>query len=220
MSADSSPLDEQQSNLTGLRDRFPGYFPPDGDQVKDFITYGMVAFDTNALFDVYRFNEQARAEYLASLHLLSNRLWIPNRVGQELLERRLTIIKECSTAGDVLATDLSKAFGAVIQILREFGNRRGLSRNQIAQLEDLATRTRDEITESAADFYSFGLKLDESLKGDPILQQLDFLLDGKVGPPLLDVAKAEAEALKRLEAEIPPGYRDWRRKKAALSATA
>jgi hypothetical protein len=43
MSADSSPLDEQQSNLTGLRDRFPGYFPPDGDQVKDFITYGMRA---------------------------------------------------------------------------------------------------------------------------------------------------------------------------------
>ncbi|WP_433469991.1 PIN-like domain-containing protein [Spirillospora sp. CA-128828] len=40
-----------------------------------------MAVDTNALFDVYRFNKEACEEYLATLRLLGNRLWIPNRVG-------------------------------------------------------------------------------------------------------------------------------------------
>jgi hypothetical protein len=52
---------------------------------------GLVAFDTNALFDLYRFNSQARNEYLDSMRLLGDRLWIPNRVAEELLNGPISV---------------------------------------------------------------------------------------------------------------------------------
>jgi predicted nucleic acid-binding protein len=191
-----------------LRDHFPGYFPPDDDQVKALITHGMVAFDTNALLDIYRLQPHARAEYFAALGKLGDRLWIPHRVAQELLERRLSVIRECSSAIDVLAAELEKAFEGVAPIIRMFGNRRGLSDGQVAKLEQLATNTRNEIITQAEAYYSFELAVDSSLKGDDILNELIVLLDGKIGPPLADMKAAEAEAERRIEFSIPPGYRD------------
>ncbi|MFG1850814.1 PIN-like domain-containing protein [Actinomadura geliboluensis] len=204
----SEQPDERQPDLAGLRDRFPAFFPPDDVQVKDFITTGMVAFDTNALLDVYRLNPQAREEYLAALRKLGDRLFVPHRVGQELMERRLTVIEECSTATDVLATELSKPFDTITQLVRSFGNRRGLSAAQKAELEKLATEARDALTTKAREFYDFGMDLDTSLKGEAILAELVRLLDGKVGPPVADPKKVEAEAKRRIENRVPPGFMD------------
>lgn len=200
--------EKQQANLTGLRDQFPGFFAPDEAQVRDFITTGTVAFDTNALLDVYRLNPQAREEYFAALRGLGNRLFVPHRVGREMLEHRLAVIEECSTATEVLARDLSHAFTKVTQLIRAFGNRRGLSRDQVSELESLSTDARDVITRRAAEFYNFGMDLDASSKDDPILAELVVLLDGKVGPPLADAKAAEKEAMRRIDAKIPPGFMD------------
>src|SRR4051812_28491570 len=119
--------DEPQPTTSGLQDRFPGHFPPDDNQIRELITGGMIALDTNALFDAYRLNGQARDEYLGTLRLLGDRLWIPNRVGEEFLQRRLAVIKECSAAADELRETLGKEFDSITQSLRAFGNRRGLT---------------------------------------------------------------------------------------------
>jgi hypothetical protein len=51
---------------------------------------------------------------------------------------------------------------------------------------------------------------DAERSGDPILEQLEELLAGKVTPPLTDDLHAEciAEANRRIENEQPPGYKD------------
>ncbi|MGW5266908.1 PIN-like domain-containing protein [Microbispora sp. NPDC004025] len=78
-----------------LRGAFPGYFRPSSNQLADFMTRGMIAFDTNALFDAYRLNGDARQEFLSALQLLGTRLWIPHRVGLEFMRGRLGVIHEC-----------------------------------------------------------------------------------------------------------------------------
>ena len=208
---ESAASDEQQPDLGDLRSRFPGFFPPDDSQLREFMIDGMVAFDANALLDVYRFNDRARREYLAALRKLAERLWIPYRVGQELLENRLRVIEECSTATNKLAEELDSAFGGVTQVIRRFGDRRGLSTQQIARLEMLVKETQDQVIEQANSSYTFDLRLETSIKGDPILSDLETVLAGKVGPPLDEPQKAKAEALRRLDAGIPPGYKDWKK---------
>jgi hypothetical protein len=209
VSSDSS--EDRAPDSAGLRERFPGYFPPGDDDVQDFMERGVVAFDTNALLDIYRFNDHARTEYIAALRQLSERLWIPHRVGEELLENRLSVINECSTATDTFAKDLNSAFESVVQVTRNFGNRRHLSEHQKSKLEKLLTDAEEEVIRQARAAYNFDLEVDSSIKSDPILFALEAVLEGKVGPPLEDQKAAEMDAIQRLEAEIPPGYKDWKK---------
>lgn len=197
-----------EPDVAGLRDRFPQFLPPKGSQVKNIITTGVIALDTNAIFDLYRFNEQARSEYLAALRLLGARLWIPNRVAHELAEQRLTVVKECHEATDSLAAELNKAFDGVANLLREFGNRRGLSKKRINELVELATQPQKQVLQKSRELYPFSFTFDEAIKGDPILADIEALLDQRVGPPLSDLEAAEEEAKRRIDKRIPPGYKD------------
>ncbi|KAB2370516.1 PIN-like domain-containing protein [Actinomadura montaniterrae] len=195
----------------GLRDRFPGYFPPNDEEIKRFITHGLVAFDTNALLDVYRLNYRARKEYLSALQSLETRLWIPNRVGQEFLEHRLTVIKECSTANDKLREDLNKAFENISRTLREFGKRRGFTPKQMASLEMMSTKASDEIIGQACEYYKFDLSVDGSIRGDFILDSLEKVLADKVGAEPDDLRSHTEEGRRRIQAAIPPGYSDHKK---------
>ncbi|MEO3804879.1 PIN-like domain-containing protein [Nonomuraea sp. B1E8] len=165
----------------GLREQFPGYFPPSDKDLKHFITEGLIAFDTNALFDLYRFNKQAREEYLASMRLLADRLWAPNRVAEELLDRRLEVIRECSQAISKLTTDLDGTFETLRQQIRSFGNRRGLSPETRAGLEEMINKSSGELLAAASKSFTFELNVDNSIRTDPILGEIERVLDGKVG---------------------------------------
>ncbi|MDL4818931.1 PIN-like domain-containing protein [Actinomadura opuntiae] len=206
-SSDSSEEDHLESP-GGLRDRFPGYFPPDDEEIKHFITQGLVAFDTNALLDVYRLNNRARKQYLAALQSLETRLWIPNRVGQEFLERRLSIIKECSTANEKLKEELKQRFEDISRNLREFGKRRGFSVNQMSSLEMMISKANGDIIGRACEYYKFGLSVDSSVKGDAILDSLERVLTDKVGAELDNLKAHRLEGERRIENTIPPGYSD------------
>ncbi|MFI9594399.1 PIN domain-containing protein [Nonomuraea sp. NPDC052265] len=192
----------------GLRDHFPGYFPPTDEDVKHFMVSGLISFDTNALFDLYRFNNQAREEYLASIRLLNDRLWVANQVGRELLERRLDVIKECSSATTKMLEDVGGPYKLIIEHIRAFGNRRGLSPSKMSELESLIEKSRADLFDAAAASFKFDLEVETSLRTDPILRQIESLLDGKVGPPLPNVEEERKEGLRRIAEKIPPGYAD------------
>ncbi|GAA2118099.1 PIN domain-containing protein [Actinomadura alba] len=207
---DTPAPSEQQSDLAGLRERFPGFYK---DDLQDFVTNGLVTFDTNALFDVYRFNQRARTEFLAALRLLEDRLWISNRVGQELLENRSTVIKDAARATNELDTDLSKHFDEAVGIVRKFGKRRGFSESQVNRLVERLRSSQASIVQQADRWIQFDLKGDEPPHRDPILQNLEEVIGSKVGPLLSDTKAAEQEALSRFDREMPPGYQDWRKEK-------
>lgn len=207
----ASPHEDHPIGLGGLRNRFPGYFPPNEEQIKHFITHGLVAFDTNALLDVYRLNSRARRQYLSALRSLADRLWIPNRVGQEFLEHRLAVIKECSTANDKLKEDLNKEFEGIARTLREFGKRRGFTSRQMSTLEMMISNANDDIVRQAREYYKFDLMVDSSIRGDAILGSLERVLADKVGAELESPKTHEAEGLRRIQDTIPPGYLDYKK---------
>lgn len=193
---------------SGLRDQFPGYFLPSDKEIRTLITEGLVAFDTNALFDLYRFNKQARGEYLASMRLLAARLWVPNRVAEEMLDRRLEVIRECSQAIAKLTGDLDGTFETLRQHIRSFGNRRGLSPETRGELEIMINNFSADLLVSASNSFTFELNVDNSIRTDPILSEIELLLDGRVGLPLSNAKEEMTEGRRRIEERIPPGYAD------------
>ncbi|MFI0406587.1 PIN-like domain-containing protein [Actinomadura sp. 3N508] len=191
-----------------LRDLFPWHFRPTGDQLKQYLTGGLVVFDTNALFDAYRLNPTGRAEFLHTLGLLGDRLWVPHRVMDEFLRNRLTVITECSGAIAELKKDLTGLFNKAKGEIEDFGGRRGLGKERATELTDILAQAKQQIIDKAAEFYRFELKPADCRDNDPILTEVDTLLRGRVGPPLPDMQAVREDAAYRFKRCIPPGYAD------------
>lgn len=165
-------------------------------------------FDTNALFDAYRLNSLGSTEFVRTLGLLGDRLWVPHRVADEFLKGRLGIIDECAKAVAKLGSDLGSSFRKIKDDLQHFGGRRGLGKDQVGELVKVLHETQVHITDKVAELYRFDLKAAASQAHDPILAEIEKLLQGRIGPPLADMRKVREEAAYRYERQIPPGYAD------------
>ncbi|QKW36255.1 DUF4935 domain-containing protein [Actinomadura sp. NAK00032] len=186
----------------------PWYFQPTHDQLHRHLKEGLVVFDTNALFDAYRLNPHGRTEFLRTLGMLGERLWVPHRVAEEFLQRRLEVINECAGALRSLKKVLDSPFSGVEKALRNFGTSRGLSKEQARELAAIIRQARIKAMEKATEFYQFDLKPADCQDHDPILREIETILDGRIGPPLKDMRRARQEAAYRFERRIPPGYGD------------
>jgi hypothetical protein len=99
--------------------------------------------DTNTLLDIYRFTEDARADYLRALGLLGDRLWIPHQTAQEFFERRTTVIRSRHTNREAFDRELETAFDEVAEVVLEYARRRGIAGAQA--IADLASEPHGDI---------------------------------------------------------------------------
>ncbi|MER6809984.1 PIN-like domain-containing protein [Spirillospora sp. NPDC000708] len=209
MTDEASDDGAQTAEASSLRGLFPWHFgPPAGAELERFLTEGLVVFDTNALFDAYRLNPQGREEFLRTLGLLGDQLWVPHRVAEEFLRNRLGIINECAGAVGKLTQDLKGSFNKIKADLESFRSRRGLEKALVDGLVRELGEVQQQIVEKISEYYRFDLKAADCLTGDPILSEIEQLLDGRVGPPLKNMQQVREDAAYRFERRIPPGYAD------------
>lgn len=195
----------------GIFDGFSGYATPTDDEWREVFTAGTVAVDTNILLNLYRYNQKAQRSLLEALGKLGNQLWVPNQVMVEFWRNRESAIedpdRQLRSSADALRKDLDKA----ITNLRQWVNRVSLDRAGAGKLESLLSTAFDEvITEMEVVVNGSGRGIERDTSKDEILSLIAELLDGKVGPPLdfEEHAQCTAEAKRRNEARIPPGYED------------
>jgi hypothetical protein len=205
---------------TNVRAMFPGYYPPSIDELKRFVTEGLVVLDTNALLDVYRFTEKARSEYLQTLGLLGARLWLPNRAAQELHERRTTVIRSRRTERLEFDQNLNAAAEELVSIIARYANRRGLRTDDIREITKLVEFSRQKVQEKLDELACSDDSIDPDCHpdADPVLQRIVELINGKVGKPLSEKEQASRQKdwLIRLAAKIPPGFEDAKKGDRAI----
>jgi hypothetical protein len=194
---------------------FPGFYPPRPGELKRFISEGLVVLDTNALLDMYRFTEDARADYIRALGLLGDRLWIPHQTAQEFFERRTTVIQSWRTDREDFDQELNRALGVVIGIIVGYAHRRGVDETGAQTITELVSDAQASILEKLDEVVDAGADIDPAghPDDDPILQQVQELIDDKIGetPDAQYLAKREKEWNIRAAAHIPPGYKDARK---------
>ncbi|TMR40557.1 PIN-like domain-containing protein [Actinomadura geliboluensis] len=211
--SDETPRDDaSEAETSSLRGRFPWHFgSPTDAQLERFLTKGMVVFDTNGLFDAYRLNPQGRSEFLRTLGLLGDRLWVPHRVADEFGRRRLDVIRECASAVADLTKSLAAHFRKIKAEIEHFGGRRGLKKEDVDELVKLLNENEKQVADRIGEAYRFDLKVADCAAEDPILAEIEVLLDGRVGPPPKDMRQVREDAAYRYERRIPPGYGDTKK---------
>ncbi|MFE3795607.1 PIN-like domain-containing protein [Nocardia tengchongensis] len=205
-----SLTDAASSNPTGLRSMFRGFYPPTDEQLGRFLREGLVVLDTNALLDTYRFTETARTEYLAALGVLGDRLWIPNRVGEEFLDRRATVIRGLAAERDQVRTKLLTELEAPTATIARYARRRGASADRVEQLSAILTDAVEKILTELDDDSRPDDTPQIDPDADPVLTQIEVLIDNRIGGAFdpKDLATLNSQWKLRCTGHVPPGYAD------------
>ncbi|MFD5492223.1 PIN-like domain-containing protein [Streptomyces sp. NPDC127091] len=195
----------------GIFDGFSGYVTPTEDDWKSVLGSGMLVVDTNVLLNLYRYNQDARAALLETLRKFDRRLWVPHQVMEEFWRNRESALddpeKQLEQSVAALRSGLDKTFSD----LRNWINRVSLDRSSALRLEaTLSTALEEVIGEMEAVVDSSGVEMARDTSKDKVVSDLAVLLAEKIGAPLSveDHAAAIIEGKRRIEEQIPPGYKD------------
>ncbi|MFI2649649.1 PIN-like domain-containing protein [Micromonospora fulviviridis] len=227
----------EEAGSHDVRAMFPGWLGPTRDR-RQFFEHAIVALDANVLLALYRITPTARNQLLSILRKIRQRLWVPHQASLEFARNRGKVIADRSTsftdvsrslqaAADKAAAGLYEAVDGLRKLRVSVVASRnwdeaqhGLTRAELKRRVDaLIGPALHELTR---------LKADHDLShhdiqgdGDSVLQELQAVLLGRVGPryPSDRVQAIVQEAISyRYPNEVPPGYRDLKDKVPARAA--
>ena len=170
----------------------------------------LIVFDTNVLLNLYRYNEDARNEFINVIKFYKERLWIPYQVGLEFHRRREDIMRNNAAAYKTIRKGLGEGFNKVLsQIEKDY------ARHPYIRLHEI----KDKVAQCTASINNLLEEQEKNRpdysKDDEVLNAVTELFDGRVG---VDFSTAELELLyqegeKRYANQVPPGYCDVKNKK-------
>ncbi|MFI0961016.1 PIN-like domain-containing protein [Streptomyces sp. NPDC021080] len=212
----------------GIFDCDEAYRTPVSSDYERLFQVGLIALDTNVLLNLYRSNERTRKDTFAVLDRLRDRLWVPHQVLVEFWRNRAlpSVRGHHHSKAQEVSASLNKASRSVHDALdrwmkdvhlssdEEVRRRIDSSRSTLnGTLEKLKSLIQEQAQKDAVGGTAV-------THGDPILRELEGLLQGRIGEPLSveEFGKAVREAQSRADSEIPPGYADFQSKSPEQAA--
>ena len=197
--------------LGGLFDGFEAYRTPADADYRSVLTSGMVVPDANVLLNLYRYNEQTRNDLLSALSKVRQCLWVPHQVMCEFWRNRERVLQDPRDT-EKTENELIAQRERTIAIIRSWANRVRLPQEDQSDLSAALAEAFDSAIEGVrrlADDNATEFSRDTNR--DPVLSKLESLLRDRVGDPFSAGQYKEvlAEARRRGEAKIPPGYKDF-----------
>jgi hypothetical protein len=203
------PADADHPGTRGLYDDFGAYRTPTDADYHRLLIEGLVVPDTNVLLNLYRYNEQTRSDLLAILGKLSH-LWVPHQVMAEFWRNRESVLQDPRDTA-VNVRQLTTQRDQTASTIRAWANRVSLPKNRAAKLLKTLTDAFDGAISAVSDLADKqSTDFARDTNNDPVLAQLEPILQGRVGAPLGqdDYERAVKEAKARAESKRPPGYKD------------
>jgi len=196
------------AHLRGMYDDFAGHRIPDDIEVAGALRSATVAVDTNVLLDLYRFSDATREAMLKVLSRLGGRLFVPHQVMREFWRNRLEVVTGRGRAAAETLERIERHLGATATAVRAWATPAGLAApardGLLARIAALHQELLDAVTEQLP------VPVDPRGTADPVLDRLERVLAGRVGPaPDQDEwAEAIARGHERAARRVPPGYLD------------
>lgn len=194
----------------GLFDGFEAYQTPTEADYRRLLTDGIVVPDANVLLNLYRYNEQTRNDLFLVLRALGDRLWVPHQVVVEFWRNREAVLQDPRDIS-ITIRELTSQRDKAINTFRSWANRVSLRQERAAELIDVLTQAfttaADGVSELSDDE---AVDFARNTNRDPVLLELEPIIRGRVGAALNkdEHSEAAAEAKRRTDSKIPPGYRD------------
>lgn len=194
--------------MHGLYDGdFIGYKIASSADLDTALREAVVAIDANVLLDLYRFRPQTSRDLIKTLRSFGDRLVVPHQALREFWHRRQHAQDSPSAATKVATDALDKSNRSIRDAMVTWARAVGVDDNELA---GLIARVDDFLGELKGDIENVSQDPSIERGEDPILEQLEEILTGRVTSSLSPEEWNEcvAEAKRRIDAEEPPGYMD------------
>lgn len=154
-------------------------------------------FDTNIFLNLYRYTAETRDSLLKAMKQLSDRIWMPKQVAQELMKDRPKVILDTLKIFDDIQKEKNKFIEYCTQQLRR--------KDKDKKIEEFSREIDKNILE-----FKKESSFVQDVNNDKILKQLLELFAGKVGAGFgdEDIKKIREDGKIRYEKKVPPGYKD------------
>jgi hypothetical protein len=199
--------------VSSFSSQFQAHIVPSDSEVAEAMRQGFIVLDTNVLLSAYRFAPKAREELLSVLEKIRGRAWIPYQVGLEFHKNRFEVIAEHDAAYrdllEALAVHRKTIESDLESKIRQLSNRSALTDDERNRLIGLSRKGLASLQREIERLHeSHGLS--QPTESDGVLGRLQAIFTDHVGPPFAaeEVREAEREATRRVEQQIPPGYKD------------
>jgi PIN like domain len=201
-----------------MKDLFSWRLQPSDDYFTHLWENATFVFDTSFLLDLYRVSNSTAKDFLNILDHLEAKIWLPNQVVSEFMNRREEVIDSEVKSFQKALEELEKwkeeqlnfnhLKGAINQAGRIVGTEVAfLFEKQVnykEAVEEVEKCFKNKITDLSKNHSS--LRSEE----DYILNKLLVLFDGKVGEPdsIEILQKIYKEGEERYKQKKPPGFKD------------
>lgn len=195
-----------------MKKLFAEYYALPEDRINEIWANSLIVFDTNVLLNLYRYNEDARKEFIKVIEFYKERLWIPYQVGLEFHRRREDILRKNAAAYQKLGDDISEGLLKVIDTLN---SQRDYARHPYINMKDIRSKVERCATSIAKSLKKQEENHPDNFEQDEILDAITQLFDGRVGHDFSEeeLATIYQEGEHRFANKVPPGYCDEKNKK-------
>ncbi|MGA4710055.1 PIN-like domain-containing protein [Bacillus safensis] len=196
-----------------MREKFREfYFDRDDKKIWE---ESIIVLDTNVLLNLYRYSKETSDQIIGLLNKYRDNLWMPHQVALEYHYNRKSVLVEQSGSYKKVCNALNeipeKIRDMLNQDLSNYKKRhKGDVENFIEIIQAATNKHIEELNAKNEKNTEYNLTDKDSIK-----LEITKLYNGKVGDPYTkdEMEALEKEADDRLKKEIPPGYKDYNKKK-------
>lgn len=192
-----------------MKTLFKEFFYPSEEDIKDVWDNSLIVFDTCALLNLYRYTEKTRKSFINIMESYIERLWIPYQVALEFLQEKNDVIKSQEKAYDEIYKEIDNASHNIENAFNKY------KKHVVIDTESFKVKINGFINNIKTELQATRSNLPKYDKKDILLEKIISFFNNKVGP---DFTEEELKALykegeNRYKQEIPPGYKDEKRKR-------
>ena len=197
-------------NNRSLDDGFSGLIPQTNNEVRLAMDSALLSLDANVLLGFYRYGPAGQGALLDVLRAAGDRVWVSHQAAREFWRNRCSEIDDRNKATEEVSKALEKNQNSVLNSLANWAKQRAIPKELEMQVRERISAGFVEVIQLIEDEAGQAGRVSYDTVSDSVVTMLRELLDGKVGPRLPDEEHQAAvtEANRRVEAEIPPGYKD------------
>lgn len=185
--------------VSSMLHKFSQFYKLSEVQLAQLWNDAVFVFDTNVLFNFYRYSKETSKEFLRAIQNIRERVWLPYQVGFEFHRSRLSVIDE---EVNIYNKFIEKVKAICTEV--ENKNRNPFISNELnIELIQLTSKIEGEFNLKIIEF-------EQRIKEDEILKELNDIFLDKLGDEFscekLNSIYRDGEI--RYKEGIPPGYGD------------
>lgn len=203
--------EEPVADLFGLEAQFTGLVPQRESEREHALRAGLLSLDASFLLDFYRFTPESRRQLAEVLEAVGPRAFVSHQAAKEFWRNRASTIEGRNSLKQQLFERMDKVRVEIASPLGHWARKAAVPEDLTRSIQERIRIAFDECTE----LVEGNLNSDETFQldrpeRDDVVKTLTGILRAHVGPALSseDLADARAEANRRVEHKVPPGYRD------------